>query len=105
MAKHITSTGAFYGYISHGLGRVVGMAAGALTTLAYVVFEAALVGIFAFFASTFVSAHMGPDVHWILFAVLLLVANAFLRSEARRVGTECVRTGKSRGSPDTSKKN
>src|SRR3546814_6625754 len=64
MAKHITSTGAFYGYISHGLGRVVGMAAGALTTLAYVVFEAALVGIFAFFASTFVSAHMGPDVNW-----------------------------------------
>src|SRR3546814_5786302 len=42
IAKHITSTGAFYGYISHGLGRVVGMAAGALTTLAYVVFEAAL---------------------------------------------------------------
>ena len=24
MAKHITATGAFYGYISHGLGRVVG---------------------------------------------------------------------------------
>ena len=27
MAKHITATGAFYGYISHGLGRVVGLAA------------------------------------------------------------------------------
>ncbi|NYG57132.1 amino acid transporter [Nocardioides daedukensis] len=78
MAKHITSTGAFYGYISHGLGRVVGMAAGALTTLAYVVFEAALVGIFAFFASTFVSAHLGPDVNWIWFAVLMLGVNALL---------------------------
>src|SRR3546814_20995644 len=78
MAKHITSTGAFYGYRSHGLGRVVGMAAGALTTLAYVVFEAALFGIFAFFASTFVSAHMGPDVNWISFAVLILGVNALL---------------------------
>ena len=29
MAKHITATGAFYGYISHGLGRVVGMGSGA----------------------------------------------------------------------------
>ena len=27
MAKHITATGAFYGFISHGLGRVVGLAA------------------------------------------------------------------------------
>lgn len=78
MAKHITSTGAFYGYISHGLGRVVGMAAGALTTLAYVVFEAALVGIFAFFASTFVSAHVGVEISWMWFAVLMLGVNTVL---------------------------
>ncbi len=39
MAKHITTTGAFYGYISHGLGRIVGMASGGLITMAYVVFE------------------------------------------------------------------
>lgn len=78
MAKHITSTGAFYGYISHGLGRVVGMAAGALTTLAYVVFEAALVGIFAFFASTFASAHMSLEVNWLWFAALMLAVNAVL---------------------------
>ena len=57
MAKHITATGAFYGFISHGLGRVVGMGAGALTTLAYVVFEASLVGIFSFFANAFFATH------------------------------------------------
>ncbi len=27
MAKHITATGAFYGYIAHGLGQIVGMVA------------------------------------------------------------------------------
>lgn len=39
MSKHITATGAFYGYISHGLGRIVGLGAGFLTALAYMVFE------------------------------------------------------------------
>ena len=78
MARHITATGAFYGYISHGLGRVVGMGAGALTTLAYVVFEAALVGIFSFFASSFAANHLGLEVSWIFFAILMLAANAAL---------------------------
>lgn len=78
MAKHITSTGAFYGFISHGLGRVVGMGAGALTTLAYVVFEAALVGIFAFFAANFFSAHTALDISWIWYALLMLGVNALL---------------------------
>jgi amino acid transporter len=78
MAKHITATGAFYGFISHGLGRVVGMGAGALTTLAYVVFEASLVGIFSFFAHNFFSQHLGLDISWIWFAVFMLVVNSTL---------------------------
>ena len=28
MSRHITATGAFYGYISHGLGRITGLGAG-----------------------------------------------------------------------------
>jgi MFS family permease len=35
MAKHITSTGAFYGFISYGLGRTAGLASGLLATFAY----------------------------------------------------------------------
>lgn len=76
MARHITATGAFYGFISYGLGRVMGMGAGALTTLAYVVFEAGLVGIFSFFAASFASTYFGLEVSWIWFAVLMLVINA-----------------------------
>lgn len=78
MAKHITATGAFYGFISHGLGRVVGMGAGALTTLAYVVFEASLVGIFSFFANSFFATHLGVDIPWLAFAFLMLAVNAML---------------------------
>jgi amino acid transporter len=78
MAKHIVSTGAFYGFISHGLGRVVGMGAGALTTLAYVVFEASLVGIFSFFAASFFSTHTSLDISWVCYALLMLGVNAVL---------------------------
>jgi amino acid transporter len=59
MAKYITATGAFYGFISHGLGRVVGMASGIAVTLTYIVFEAALVGIFAFFCEDLLASVAG----------------------------------------------
>jgi amino acid transporter len=76
MARHITATGAFYGFISYGLGRVMGMAAGALTTLAYVVFEAAVAGLFAFFADGFFVNNLGIDLPWIWFALVMLAVNA-----------------------------
>src|SRR5882762_10809145 len=53
MAKHITATGAFYGYISHGLGRVVGFGSGVIITMAYIVFEGSLIGIFSYFFRDF----------------------------------------------------
>lgn len=78
MSKHITATGAFYGYISHGLGRVVGLSAGFLTMLAYVVFEPALVGIFAFFSRDLFTSLFGVKLPWLMFAVAMIVANAVL---------------------------
>jgi amino acid transporter len=78
MAKHITATGAFYGFISHGLGRIVGMASGLLITMAYIVFEASLIGIFAFFFKNFLSSQFGVEIHWIIPALLMLALNAIL---------------------------
>ncbi|AKS30759.1 APC family permease [Mycolicibacterium goodii] len=78
MSKHITATGAFYGYISHGLGRVVGLGAGFLTALAYMVFEASLIGIFSFFGTDLFKSFFGVDVPWIVFAVGMLAVNAVL---------------------------
>ena len=78
MAKHITSTGAFYGYISHGLGQIVGMASGALITMAYVVFEASLIGIFSFFFQNLLSSQLGVHIHWIVPALIMLALNAIL---------------------------
>ncbi|MFI9760860.1 APC family permease [Streptomyces sp. NPDC051963] len=76
MAKHITSTGAFYGFISYGLGRSVGLASGLLATFAYVVFEPALIGIFSTFATDTLKDQTGADIPWWAFAVLMLAINA-----------------------------
>ncbi|ORV88277.1 APC family permease [Mycolicibacterium iranicum] len=76
MAKHITTTGAFYGFISHGLGQVWGMASGFLATFAYVVFEGSLIGGCAYFANDAVNTIVGVDIPWLVFAVgaTLLIA-------------------------------
>ncbi len=78
MSKHITATGAFYGYISHGLGRIVGLGAGFLTAMAYMVFEASLIGIFAFFGNDTFNSLFGVNIPWIVFAIGMLVVNLVL---------------------------
>ncbi|WP_419402754.1 APC family permease [Mycobacteroides abscessus] len=78
MSRHIVATGAFYGYISHGLGRVAGLGSGFLITLAYMVFEASLVGIFSFFANDLFHTFFQVDVPWVVFAVAMLATNAVL---------------------------
>ena len=74
MAKHITATGAFYGFISHGLGRVTGFASGLTATLAYIVFEASLVGIFASFAKTLLPDFFISEFGWALICVAVVAA-------------------------------
>lgn len=76
MARHITTAGAFYGFISHGLGLMWGMASGFLATMAYIVFEASLIGIFAYFANSTVNAWFGWDVNWLIFALIAIVVIA-----------------------------
>ncbi|MFZ3593704.1 APC family permease [Streptomyces sp. BH104] len=78
MAKRITAAGAFYGYISHGLGRITGMASGMLAVLAYIVFEASIVGVFSYFARTTVHDQLGWDIPWIVCAAAMLAVTAVL---------------------------
>ncbi|GGW91976.1 APC family permease [Streptomyces chryseus] len=78
MAKRITAAGAFYGYISHGLGRIAGMASGMLAVLAYIVFEASIVGIFAYFGRTTVADQLGVDIPWIVYAAGMLAVTGVL---------------------------
>ena len=68
MARYVTTAGAFYGFITQGLGQVWGMASGALATMAYVVFEGSLIGIFAYFSNTALNTWFGWDINWLILA-------------------------------------
>lgn len=76
MARKLTASGGFYSFISHGLGRPLGLASGWTALGAYMVFEAALMGIFAFFAkntfNTFLSINIGWG--WYAFAGILIIS-------------------------------
>jgi amino acid transporter len=73
MARYITTAGAFYGFITQGLGQVWGMVSGALATMAYVVFEGSLIGIFAYFSNNALNTWFGWDVNWLILAVIAIV--------------------------------
>ena len=81
MARKVTAAGGFYSFISHGLGRELGMAAGLAMVVAYSVFEASLCGGFAYFASL-KAAQYGYNIEWYwlaLFMVALIGVLALLR--------------------------
>src|ERR1022692_4241736 len=63
MAREKTTAGGFYSYISHGLGREIGIGAGYGSLLAYSVFEASLSGGFAYFLNLKL-AQFGLNVGW-----------------------------------------
>jgi amino acid transporter len=63
MAKKKTTAGGFYSYISHGLGREIGIGTGYASVVAYSVFEASLAGGFAYFLSLKLNAY-GVNIAW-----------------------------------------
>ena len=70
MARHVTNTGSFYGYISQGLGQSVGLMSGVLSGVAYIVFEGSLIGIFASFTRSTIMHFGGPTISWVPIALV-----------------------------------
>ena len=77
MAGKVTAVGGFYSFISHGLGRELGMGFGFGSVVAYSVFEASLAGGFAYFANLDLVQWLGINVPWpILALIMVLVISA-----------------------------
>ena len=64
MSRKVTAVGGFYAFISHGLGRQLGMAMGFGAAVAYSVFEPAMAGGFAYFANAKILALTGINLPW-----------------------------------------
>ena len=95
MSRRVTSTGGFYTFISRGLGNVMGLGAGILIGLCYVIFAAAVTGVLGYFASTSIEAWFGISLPaWVyMFAALALMTGfAFFHIEltARILGVALI---------------
>ncbi len=80
MSRKVTTAGGFYSYISHGLGRELGLGTGFGAVVAYSVFEASLAGGFAFFLNqklsqigTATGAGWLNGIQWPYLALLMVV--------------------------------
>jgi amino acid transporter len=78
MARKVTAVGGFYSFISHGLGRPLGMALGFASVVAYCVFEASLAGGFAYFGNSDFVAWTGLNIPWPVFALIMIAGIAVL---------------------------
>jgi amino acid transporter len=78
MARKITAVGGFYAFISHGLGRVMGVASGLVGAIAYMSIESALLGGMAYFAQTTMKARFDVTVPWPVFAIIGVILIACL---------------------------
>jgi amino acid transporter len=78
MSRHIANAGAFYAYISQGIGRPVGVGASWLALLAYNCFQIAAYGGFGAIASPLFKDWFGVDIKWWILALVCWAITAVL---------------------------
>lgn len=64
MGRHITNAGAFYAYISQGLGRAAGVGAALIALVAYNAMQIGIFGLFGFQLSMFLETKFGISTPW-----------------------------------------
>lgn len=72
MSTRIVNAGAFYAYISAGLGRPLGMGFGLVAVLAYNALTVYVMGLIGYFGNQTFAAELGWDVPWQLCAAVAL---------------------------------
>jgi amino acid transporter len=78
MSKHITNAGAFYAFITRGLGRPFGLGSASLAIFAYNAIQLGVIGGFGYYAAEFVSTHTGASIPWWAFSALAMGVSLFL---------------------------
>lgn len=88
MSRHVVDTGAFYSYVSTGLGRITGTGAAGLAVLAYTAIQAGVYGLAGATLDNLVAAYGGPHLPWWLWSGLLLLLVGLLGYRNIDVGTK-----------------
>jgi len=74
MSRHISNAGAFYAYITAGLGRAAGVGAGYVALVAYFASVILIGAFFGFFASAALDSEFGIGVSWPVCSMIGLAA-------------------------------
>lgn len=74
MSRHVHNAGAFYAYISRGLGGTAGAGAALVALVAYNALQVGIYGIFGFEVSGLLSTYADLDVAWWIPALLAVLA-------------------------------
>ncbi|GAA3497528.1 APC family permease [Streptomyces prasinosporus] len=74
MSRHVHNAGAFYAYISRGLGGTAGAGAALVALVAYNALQVGIYGIFGFEVSGLFAAHAGLEVAWWIPALAAVAA-------------------------------
>ena len=88
MASRMVTTGGFYSYISHGLGRPAGLAAGWSALAAYAIGEAGLLGALGYFAQNTFLSELNLNLSWLVYSGISLVVITFLSYRDIRLSTK-----------------
>ena len=86
MSKYIHNAGAFYAYISVGLGPRWGLAAAVLALVSYNALEIGIFGALGYFAQTTMADLVGVDLPWGLWSLLGVGLVWFLGSRSVHLG-------------------
>ncbi|MGA4842956.1 APC family permease [Streptomyces sp. G45] len=78
MSRHVHNAGAFYAYISRGLGGTAGAGASVVALVAYSVMQAGLYGMLGFEVSVLLDKHLDVTVAWWIPALITVALVAVL---------------------------
>ncbi|MEE6170123.1 MULTISPECIES: APC family permease [unclassified Mycolicibacterium] len=78
MSRHLTNSGAFYAYVSAGLGRRIGVGAGYVALISYASSVILIASFFGFFASEMLSSEFRVDLAWPWMSLVGLAVVAIL---------------------------
>ncbi|MFJ9245855.1 APC family permease [Streptomyces sp. NPDC101776] len=88
MSRHVVDTGAFYSYVTAGLGRITGTGAAGLALLTYSTIQAGIYGLSGATLEGLVVKYGGPELPWWLWAGVLWGLVAVLGFRNIEVGTK-----------------
>jgi amino acid transporter len=78
MSRHVANSGAFYTYVSKGLGQAWGVAAALVALVAYNAMQVGIFGLYGFAASAALEQFLGLHVSWWICALVTVAIIAIL---------------------------